>query len=310
MTHFSCFCVDERGGGGGGQGGGGGNEEGRPRWITARGKLVGGDLAYHSAQGMRVLLGEQPQNNAPADQLTVMLARKTRSELYEYLAQMQGLLHQNPHQARNLLIENPQLARALFHMEIVLGMVNNPLGDIAPKGVAPPGLLPPRPHDGGGGGGAPDYGHYGGGAVPMMPGGAAPPMAMDPRQQVPAPPQPMAPAPRPMVSMAGGGPGAGTLPAPPAPAPAPALPGAVPGMSADQQQALLQQVMNLTPAQIEVLSPEQKAQVLALQQQLVSYYYYYYFLVCCPGVIFTMKYVFYSCSVAKEGNSKVSEYIQ
>jgi hypothetical protein len=33
--------------------------------------------------------------------------------------------------------------------------------------------------------------------------------------------------------------------------------------------ALLQQVMGLTPEQVELLPPTQKAQVLALQQQLV-----------------------------------------
>jgi hypothetical protein len=47
-----------------------------------------------------------------------------------------------------------------------------------------------------------------------------------------------------------------------------AAPASVPGMSAEQQ-ALLQQVMSLTPEQIELLPPQQKAQVLALQQQLV-----------------------------------------
>ncbi|EFN58387.1 expressed protein [Chlorella variabilis] len=40
-------------------------------------------------------------------------------------------------------------------------------------------------------------------------------------------------------------------------------------MPAVQQPcALLQQVMSLTPQQIELLPPQQKAQVLALQQQL------------------------------------------
>ena len=34
--------------------------------------------------------------------------------------------------------------------------------------------------------------------------------------------------------------------------------------------ALLQRVMSLTPQQIELLPPQQKAQVLALQQQMVS----------------------------------------
>jgi hypothetical protein len=41
-------------------------------------------------------------------------------------------------------------------------------------------------------------------------------------------------------------------------------------MSTDQQNALVQQVISLTPQQIELLPPEQKAQVLAIQQQLVS----------------------------------------
>jgi hypothetical protein len=108
---------------------------------------VGGDLAYHSSVGMSALLGQQAPPGAPADQLTMLLARKTRSELYEYLTQMQGLLAQNPAQARQILLDNPQLTRALFMMEIILGMVGNPLGDIAPKGAAPLGILPPRHHD-------------------------------------------------------------------------------------------------------------------------------------------------------------------
>jgi hypothetical protein len=36
----------------------------------------------------------------------------------------------------------------------------------------------------------------------------------------------------------------------------------------EQQQALLAQVMNLTPEQIELLPAQQRAQVLALQQQM------------------------------------------
>jgi cleavage stimulation factor subunit 2 len=233
----------------------------RARRATSRTKLVGADLAYHSSQGMSVLLGQDPTPSAPADQLTKMLARKTRSELYEYLAQMQSLLHQNPQQARRMLVDNPQLARALFHMEIILGMVSNPMGDIAPKGIAPPGVLPvPRQFDG------MDQPppHYG--APPPAPidprlaGGPAAAAPIDPRRPQPmvsaVAPAPMNAGPRPMVSAATGGP---VLP-----------PGTVPGMSTDQQNALVQQVISLTPQQIELLPPEQKAQVLAIQQQLVS----------------------------------------
>ena len=110
----------------------------------SRSKVVGADLAYHSSQGMAVLLGQTADASIPADQLTMMLSRKTRSELYDYLSQMQAISRQNPDQARQILIDNPQLTRALFLMEIILGMVNNPLGDIAPKGIAHPGMIPPK----------------------------------------------------------------------------------------------------------------------------------------------------------------------
>ena len=204
----------------------------RSRRAASRKKLVGADLAYHSSQGMSVLLGQDPNPNAPADQLTKMLMRKTRSELYEYLAQMQSLLHQSPQQARRMLVDNPQLARALFHMEIILGMVNNPLGDIAPKGIAPMGIAPPPrqfegmdqppPHYG-----APPPGQYmsptgGPGAAAVGPGGpplaaaAAPPI--DPRRQQQhqpmvsaVQPAPMSGGPRPMVSVAAGGPPPGAM---------------------------------------------------------------------------------------------------
>lgn len=249
----------------------------RARRAANRQKVVGGDLAYHSSQGMSVLLGQPDQPNAPADQLTLILARKTRSELYEYLSQMQALLAQHPHQARQLLIDSPQLARALFQMEIILGMVSNPLGDVAPKGAAPPNLVTAVQQ------------HQQQYAMPMPP--PPPPMqqqapvvvvtASDPRLgggRVPAAdPRLMAAggpmggvAPRPMVSVASqqSQQQQAVVGAPPARGSGGSGMPVVPGMTTEQQQALLQQVMSLTPEQIELLPAEQKAQVLALQQQL------------------------------------------
>ena len=96
---------------------------------------MGGDLAYHSSLGVATLLGAPMPPGTPADQLTTVLARKTRSELYEYLNQMKGLMQANPTQARQLLADNPSLTKALFQAQVILGMVGNPLGDVAPKGA-------------------------------------------------------------------------------------------------------------------------------------------------------------------------------
>lgn len=66
-------------------------------------------------------------------------------------------------------------------------------------------------------------------------------------------------------------------PAPPAYAPPPPAPPTVDpqkvsllfGVS-DQQAALIQQVMSLTDAQIGALPPDQRAQIVALRQQIMS----------------------------------------
>lgn len=142
-----------------------------------RDRVVGGDLSYHSALGVANLLGQPAQPGMPADQITALLARKTRSELYDYLAQVQLLLRQNPHQARELLVGNPQLSKALFQMQVILGMVNNPLGDVAPKGIAPPNVFPSRHMD-----------H--GGPLPMEPLGPPLPQQHAPPQQPPVQYQP------------------------------------------------------------------------------------------------------------------------
>lgn len=316
----------------------------RPR-ASSGNKIVGPDLAYHAAQGVAVLLGGAPAPaSAPADAVCVLLARKSRGELYEVMSQMQELGKRDPGAARRLLAGNPALARAIFQAQVILGMVGNPLGDVAPKGVAPPGMLGGRHHEpplhgpspeqqqGAPHGYAPPMQQQGpppmqqqptgmhggpyGPPQPMHPGGPGPmPQYMQPQQQqqymqppqqylppVEAPPQmgmpqpgpayptdprlaapqdprlaamaPVpAPAPRPMISLASAG------QPPPAlqqqqPAPmqtqAPSVPGGADtaGMVAEQQQALLQQVLSLTPQQIELLPPQQRAQVQALQAQL------------------------------------------
>ncbi|GAB4815397.1 hypothetical protein N2152v2_002443 [Parachlorella kessleri] len=335
-----------------------------------RNRMVGADLAYHASHGMSTLLGQPAQPGAPADATSVMLARKTRQELWEYLNQMKSLVQQNPQQARQILVQNPQLTKALFQTEIILGLVANPLGDVAPKGIAPPDMFPRAPHFGGGGGGGPAPGQLppqqqqapGPGPLvgmlepqplqagllqqqgpplqylPQQPGalsmappgpngvpmaGYAPgpqpgqvlqaPPGMAPQQlppgyilaPTPQPMQPYAPAPlAPQLAPAPVDPRMAAAPVDPRAARQQGLgvpqqqpqvvaglqqqqqqplagqaqlgaaqqqAGQGQGMTAETQQQLLQQVMNLTPQQIELLPPQQKAQVLALQQQMVGW---------------------------------------
>jgi cleavage stimulation factor subunit 2 len=83
-----------------------------------RDRVVGGDLAYHASHGVAALLDAPLPAGVPADGITHLLARRSRAELYDYLAQMKGLLQRNPAQARQILVDNPQLAKALFQMQV------------------------------------------------------------------------------------------------------------------------------------------------------------------------------------------------
>ncbi len=59
------------------------------------------------------------------------------------MSQMRGLIQQNPAQARQTLISNPQLTKALFQAQILLGMVKPPPGVHLPAGPAPAPAVPP-----------------------------------------------------------------------------------------------------------------------------------------------------------------------
>nr|GLL41532.1 cleavage stimulating factor 64 [Ipomoea trifida] len=48
---------------------------------------------------------------------------KSKNELYNIMCEMKKLMDQNKEQARQILIENPTLARDLLQAQIMLGMV-------------------------------------------------------------------------------------------------------------------------------------------------------------------------------------------
>ncbi|CAH2067144.1 unnamed protein product, partial [Thlaspi arvense] len=98
----------------------------RPPTRTMAGKQIGGEAGL------------------PAN-----LAGMTKSQLYDIMSQMKALIDQNHQQARDILIRNPLLTKALFQAQIMLGMVQPP--QVIPK-VEPQAAqqshqsIPPKPN--------------------------------------------------------------------------------------------------------------------------------------------------------------------
>ena len=105
-----------------------------------QGHIVTATEAAHAAQGMAAAVGST--NLGPGqDQITDALSKMPRAALYDIMAQMKGLIQQNQQQARQILVTNPSLTRALFQAQILLGMLKNPLSSDA----TPPQALPQAP---------------------------------------------------------------------------------------------------------------------------------------------------------------------
>ena len=221
------------------------------------------------------------------DAVTARLAEMSPAQLFSVMNQLKSLTQQNQSQARQLLVNHPQLTLALFQAQLALGMAKPPAPSAMGGAGAPPagpGPLPPppglrpgagAPHPGmhPGGYGAPQQ-VYGGGMMPGppgppgLPGLPGPPGPPGP----PVPPGPPGPPGPPMGGRVGIGGGIAPLPPPGPPGP-PMGPGVAPGPPpmggggpVDQQQQLLQQVMSMTPEQMAMLPPEQRQQVEMLRQ--------------------------------------------
>ncbi|KAI3976940.1 hypothetical protein MKX01_008798 [Papaver californicum] len=72
------------------------------------------------------------------DGFTSNLAGMSKNQLYEIMSQMKTLIEQNQQQARQILVENPALTKALFQAQIMLGMVKPPNVKAATKQIFPP----------------------------------------------------------------------------------------------------------------------------------------------------------------------------
>ncbi|XP_015882988.2 uncharacterized protein LOC107418807 [Ziziphus jujuba] len=60
------------------------------------------------------------------DGLSANIAGMSKNQLYDIMSQMKALIEQNQQQARQILVQNPLLTKALFQAQIMLGMVQPP----------------------------------------------------------------------------------------------------------------------------------------------------------------------------------------
>ena len=244
--------ADNESGGSGAVGGGMGSIGQAPSAGGGRGAVGGATgQAASSSEGFRT-------EYEFTDALAHTLSKMSKVELMEVLSQMRFMLQKNPQQVRHILLHCPALTQALFQAQASLGLIQG-----VPVGAS---AMTPLTHTSGAsiGSGLPQGGAgVIGGAAPSMFGGT-PGMMLHGVGGVP-------PVAVPQGQPHGGG---GLLGAPPGP-PIGMLPMGSAGLGPHmhqqidlQQQAMLQQVMLLTPEQILALPPAQQQEIRLLQMQL------------------------------------------
>ncbi|KAI3900889.1 hypothetical protein MKW92_041887 [Papaver armeniacum] len=89
---------------------------------------IGISLASTAASVMAGALGSfqngaMSQSGSGSDQLTNYLANMSRNKMFEITSEMKAMATQNKELAKQLLLSSPQLPKALFQAQIMLGMV-------------------------------------------------------------------------------------------------------------------------------------------------------------------------------------------
>ncbi|KAG8681547.1 hypothetical protein FRC08_015562 [Ceratobasidium sp. 394] len=181
-----------------------------------------------------------PPGSSSLDVITNAIVALGQDKQIELLQQMKTFVTSSPDAARAVLVAHPQLAYACFQTMLMTNVVDPAvLQKMLPGGAAqPPAAQAPVP-------------------APVPPPSAPPippPVNQYPPNYYGAPPPPI---PNPSYPQ---------YQAPPAPVPAPAAPQA-PALS-PQQQAMIQQVLSLTPEQINGLPANERAAIMQLRNQL------------------------------------------
>ncbi|KAG0052000.1 hypothetical protein BGZ89_003329 [Linnemannia elongata] len=181
-----------------------------------------------------------------ADAISAVLATMTPQNVFDLISSMKVLGASEPERAKAVLNDNPQLSYALFQALLMMNLVEpsslqrmfGPTAAAAPNMPTPPQQhMPPVP---------PSH--------PVMVPPPQPPHLQQQQQQqqppqfapqgypgMPQPPQPLQPQP-----------------------PQPAVP-----TSLEQQKALIDQVLALTPADIASLPEDQRANIIQFREQLM-----------------------------------------
>lgn len=106
---------------------------------------VGVGAAAAAAGTMAQWLGGPARPGPTSDAVNAVLGGLSPLQLYDLMAQMRAMITANPGQARHTLISNPQLTKALFQAQILLGMVKPPPGGPPAPGPGPGPAGPPPP---------------------------------------------------------------------------------------------------------------------------------------------------------------------
>ncbi|URE18571.1 superfamily of TFs having WRKY and zinc finger domains [Musa troglodytarum] len=99
----------------------------RPQCRAGEQRSVCGRSIELKLEERRRMAAQQPQQQQQvANSFTSQFAVMSKAQLYDILSQMKALIEQNQQEARQILIDNPLLTRALFQAQIMLGMVQSP----------------------------------------------------------------------------------------------------------------------------------------------------------------------------------------
>lgn len=183
--------------------------------------------------------------------LESVMAQFSVHEMHDMVAHLKEVAETRPEELRTLLISHPQIAEAIVHMQVKIGMIRPLARPGGGLGAQPP--QPPLP---------PPQSAYG---QPSLP----------PPQSYYQPPPP--PPPQPQGGWGGAAAGPGGLPPPQPYPPQPQAQGGLGGLDAAAlmanpaaSQEMIKQILELTPEQLAAVDPAQRQMLMDLRNALAA----------------------------------------